>query len=100
MIFAIAALSLDLILGFGGLVSFGHAAFIGIGAYATGIMITEARTEALLILPVAARRLRRVRAVTGRGLAAHARRRLHHDHARLRADGVLPGAGALGLWRR
>ena len=42
MIFAIAALSLDLILGVGGLVSFGHAAFIGIGAYAPGIMITRA----------------------------------------------------------
>ncbi len=52
MIFAIAALSLDLILGVGGLVSFGHAAFVGIGAYATGIMITEGQTEALLILPV------------------------------------------------
>ncbi|HEV7259769.1 MAG TPA: branched-chain amino acid ABC transporter permease [Bosea sp. (in: a-proteobacteria)] len=52
MIFAIAALSLDLILGVGGLVSFGHAAFVGIGAYATGIMITEGRGEALLILPV------------------------------------------------
>jgi branched-chain amino acid transport system permease protein len=51
MIFAIAALSLDLILGVGGLVSFGHAAFIGIGAYVTGIMITEGRTEALLALP-------------------------------------------------
>ena len=46
MIFGIAALSLDLILGIGGLVSFGHAAFIGIGAYATGIMITEGQTEA------------------------------------------------------
>ena len=52
MIFAIAALSLDLILGVGGLVSFGHAAFLGIGAYATGIMITEGRSEALAILPV------------------------------------------------
>ncbi|WP_186419024.1 branched-chain amino acid ABC transporter permease [Bosea sp. CS1GBMeth4] len=51
MIFAIAALSLDLILGVGGLVSFGHAAFIGIGAYVTGIMITEGRSEALVILP-------------------------------------------------
>jgi branched-chain amino acid transport system permease protein len=37
MIFAIAAIALDLILGFGALVSFGHAAFIGIGAYAMGI---------------------------------------------------------------
>ncbi|HEV7339600.1 MAG TPA: branched-chain amino acid ABC transporter permease [Bosea sp. (in: a-proteobacteria)] len=52
MIFAIAALSLDLILGVGGLVSFGHAAFLGIGAYVTGIMITEGQAEALVILPV------------------------------------------------
>lgn len=52
LIFAIAALSLDLILGVGGLVSFGHAAFLGIGAYVTGIMITEGQADALLILPV------------------------------------------------
>jgi branched-chain amino acid transport system permease protein len=38
MIFAIAALSLDLILGYGGLVSFGHAAYLGIGAYAVGVL--------------------------------------------------------------
>lgn len=38
MIFAIAAISLDLLLGFGGLVSFGHAAFFGVGAYATVIL--------------------------------------------------------------
>jgi branched-chain amino acid transport system permease protein len=38
MIFAIAAVGLDLILGYGGLISFGHAAFIGIGAYAVGIL--------------------------------------------------------------
>jgi branched-chain amino acid transport system permease protein len=38
LIFALAALSLDLILGYGGLVSFGHAAFIGIGAYTVGIL--------------------------------------------------------------
>jgi branched-chain amino acid transport system permease protein len=37
MIFALAAVSLDLILGFGGMVSFGHAAYLGIGAYAVGI---------------------------------------------------------------
>jgi len=37
MIFAIAAVSLDLILGFGGMVSFGHAAFLGVGAYAVAI---------------------------------------------------------------
>ena len=38
-IFAIAATSLNLILGYGGLVSFGHAAFVGVGAYTVGIMI-------------------------------------------------------------
>jgi branched-chain amino acid transport system permease protein len=38
MLFAIAALSLDLILGYGGLVSFGHAAFLGVGGYAVGIL--------------------------------------------------------------
>ncbi len=37
MIFALAAVSLDLILGYGGMVSFGHAAYLGIGAYAVGI---------------------------------------------------------------
>ena len=38
MILAIAAISLNLILGYGGLVSFGHAAYLGVGAYAVGIM--------------------------------------------------------------
>jgi branched-chain amino acid transport system permease protein len=37
LIFAIAAVSLDLILGFGGMVSFGHAAYLGLGAYAVAI---------------------------------------------------------------
>ena len=37
MIFAIAAASLNLILGYGGLVSFGHAAYLGVGGYAVGI---------------------------------------------------------------
>lgn len=38
MVFAIAALSLDLILGYGAMVSFGHAAYLGIGAYAVAIL--------------------------------------------------------------
>lgn len=36
-ILAIAAVSLNLILGYGGLISFGHAAYLGLGAYAVGI---------------------------------------------------------------
>ncbi len=37
MILAIAAISLNLILGYGGMISFGHAAYLGIGAYCVGI---------------------------------------------------------------
>ncbi|MEQ8664723.1 MAG: branched-chain amino acid ABC transporter permease [Rhodospirillales bacterium] len=42
LIYAIAAVSLDLILGFGGMVSFGHGAFFGIGGYAVGILTHHA----------------------------------------------------------
>jgi branched-chain amino acid transport system permease protein len=38
MIFAIAAISLDFILGYGGMVSFGHAVYIGIGGYAVAVL--------------------------------------------------------------
>ena len=37
MIWAIAAISLNLILGYGGMISFGHALYLGIGAYVVGI---------------------------------------------------------------
>ena len=50
VILAIAVISLDLLIGHAGLVSFGHAAFIGLGAYVTGILITEGVTDALTIL--------------------------------------------------
>jgi branched-chain amino acid transport system permease protein len=53
MIYAIAATSLNLVLGFGGLVSFGHAAFLGIGAYAVGILITEGVPSGWIGFPVA-----------------------------------------------
>jgi branched-chain amino acid transport system permease protein len=53
VIFAIAALSLDLILGYGALVSFGHAAFLGIGAYAVGMLGAHGLKDAALQLPVA-----------------------------------------------
>ena len=41
-ILALAAIGLNLALGFGGLVSFGHAAFFGIGGYAAGILASHA----------------------------------------------------------
>jgi branched-chain amino acid transport system permease protein len=53
MIFSIAALALDLLVGYGALVSFGHAAFVGLGAYAIGILSSHGITETLIALPVA-----------------------------------------------
>ena len=53
MIFAIAAVSLDLIVGYGALVSFGHAAFVGLGAYAVGILASHGIGDALIALPAA-----------------------------------------------
>jgi branched-chain amino acid transport system permease protein len=53
MIFSIAALGLDLIVGYGALVSFGHAAFVGLGAYAVGILAAHGIDETLVALPVA-----------------------------------------------
>ncbi|MCR4269176.1 branched-chain amino acid ABC transporter permease [Nitratireductor sp. ZSWI3] len=41
-ILALAATGLNIALGLGGLVSFGHAAFFGIGGYAAGILVTHA----------------------------------------------------------
>jgi branched-chain amino acid transport system permease protein len=53
LILAIAAISLNLILGYGGLVSFGHAAYLGIGAYTVGIMGFYGITSGWLQWPVA-----------------------------------------------
>lgn len=44
VIFAIAGVGLNVALGFGGLVSFGHAAFFGLGGYAMGILAYHAQT--------------------------------------------------------
>ena len=52
-IFALAAVSLQLIVGQAGLVSFGHAAFLGIGAYAPLILGAAGLDDALVSLPVA-----------------------------------------------
>ena len=53
LILAIAAVSLNLILGFGGMVSFGHAVFIGIGAYCVGIPVHYAVFSGWLHFPLA-----------------------------------------------
>src|SRR5205814_7556196 len=53
MIFAIPAVALVLLIGYGALVSFGHAAFIGLGAYAIGILTSHGINDALISLPAA-----------------------------------------------
>lgn len=50
---ALFALSLDLVLGYGGIVSLGHAAFFGLGAYAAGLLAKAGYGDPLLGLAVA-----------------------------------------------
>jgi branched-chain amino acid transport system permease protein len=52
-IYAIFALSLELIVGAAGLVSLGHAAFLGIGAYATVLGSGDSGASLALLLPLA-----------------------------------------------
>ncbi len=53
LILAIGAVSLNLIMGYGGMVSFGHAAYLGIGGYAVGILAKEGIGSGLVQWPVA-----------------------------------------------
>jgi branched-chain amino acid transport system permease protein len=53
VILAIAATSLNLIMGYGGMVSFGHAAYLGTGGYAVGILAFEGVTSGFVQWPLA-----------------------------------------------
>jgi branched-chain amino acid transport system permease protein len=53
VILALAAVSLNLILGFGGMMSFGHAAYLGIGGYAVGMLAHEGIVSGLVQWPAA-----------------------------------------------
>jgi branched-chain amino acid transport system permease protein len=53
LIYAIAGTSLNLILGYGGMVSFGHAAFFGAGAYTVGIAMVHGVSSAWVTWPLA-----------------------------------------------
>jgi branched-chain amino acid transport system permease protein len=53
VIFALAAASLNLIMGYGGMMSFGHAAYLGIGGYAVGILSFEGIGSGFIQWPVA-----------------------------------------------
>ena len=53
LILALAATSLNFILGFGGMVSFGHAAFVGVGGYTVGILMMNGVVSGWLAWPAA-----------------------------------------------
>ena len=53
VILALAAVSLNLILGYGGMVSFGHAAYLGVGGYAVGMLSFEGFGSGFIQWPVA-----------------------------------------------
>ena len=53
VIFALAAVALNLVMGFGGMVSFGHAAFLGLGGYVVGILAKEGIGLGLVQWPLA-----------------------------------------------
>jgi branched-chain amino acid transport system permease protein len=55
LVFGVFAMSLDLLMGYAGMVSFGHAAFFGIGAYVAALALTRAPgAGGALVLPVLA----------------------------------------------
>lgn len=53
IILAMAAVSLNLILGYGGMMSFGHAAYLGVGGYAVGMLAHEGIVSGWVQWPVA-----------------------------------------------
>lgn len=52
MILALAAMSLDLLIGYGAMISFGHAAYIGLGAYSVAILASHGITDGFVQLGV------------------------------------------------
>jgi branched-chain amino acid transport system permease protein len=53
VILAIAAVSLNLIMGYGGMVSFGHAAYLGVGGYVVGVLAYEGVPSGFVQWPLA-----------------------------------------------
>lgn len=53
LVYGMAAIALNLVVGLGGMISFGHAAFFGIGAYVAGILATHDVQQAIVVWPIA-----------------------------------------------
>ena len=75
----ILAVSLDLILGYGGMVSFGHAAYFGAGAYVVGALVLGGVHNGFLhFAPASPAGLPRLRG--GHAERSHAQHLFHHAH--------------------
>ena len=101
--FALAAFSLNFLIGVGGIVSFGHAAYFGLGAYAAGLLVTRLGSSMEPALLAAGRSPGRRGAVWVLHRAADGHLS-GHAHAGVRADrlrGGLPVGGGDGRrqWR-
>ena len=53
LILGLIAVSLNLLVGYGGMISFGHAAFVGLGAYTTAILAFHGVASGFLVWPAA-----------------------------------------------
>ena len=89
LVFGLAALGLNLVLGYGAMVSFGHAMYMGIGAYAVGILGAHDIGNGYLHVAAALGVGTAVALVVGAICLRTTRHGLHHDHAGLRADAVI-----------
>jgi branched-chain amino acid transport system permease protein len=104
IIYAIAAVSLDLLLGYAGMVSLGHAAYVGVGAYVVAIFffhlaemepiltwpfLLEGSNNGLLVLPLAVVISAFFALIIGALCLRTRGMHFYHDHPRLRPDDLL-----------
>ena len=89
LVFALFAVSLHFLLGPGGMVSFGHAAYFGLGAYGAALLVLRAGLPMELALLVGAARRRRRRGALRLVLRAALRHLPRDADARIRADRVV-----------
>src|SRR5690606_35322868 len=98
-IFAVAALSLNLLLGYTGLVSMGHAAFFGGGAYVAAKIAREVTPLFWVVVPAALAAAGLLAAVIGY-LALRTRGVTFHADPGLRPDALCPDLPVEGRDRR
>jgi len=100
IIMALFATSLNLILGFGGMVSFGHAAFFGVGAYTVALLMKKAGVSLLFALIAAPCAAGIAAAVIGWFCVRFNRALFCYFNTRLRSAAVYGYIPVVHLYRR